>query len=121
MPTPSIHDEKTILEMNEYRATEAKVAKPVSISQLLKFAEREDWILMTLGALGGMISGVTLPLFSILLGGLYDDFIVPAGVSVLPAGEKYAKLFALVAIAAFVGGFAQMACFTIASLLLVNE
>jgi len=116
MEKPSVLDEKVLaVEVNAVTPEGAEVAKPVSISQLLKFAEKEDWILMTLGALGGIMSGVTLPLFSILLGGLYDDFIVPVGVSVLPAGEKYAKLFALVAIAAFIGGFAQMACFTIAS------
>lgn len=85
--------------------------KSVSLWKLLSFGDGYDWLLILLGAAGGIASGVCLPLFSIFLGSLYTDFNTPG--AKFPIGQKYAGLFALVAAGAFVGGFLQVACFTI--------
>ncbi|GBG27421.1 ABC transporter B family member 11 [Hondaea fermentalgiana] len=87
-------------------------APSVSFRGLFKYADWLDVLLGVAGVICGAGTGVALPLFSILLGGLVDDF---NGGDVLGAGAHYAKLFAWIALGAFACGAGQVAFFTILS------
>jgi len=91
----------------------------IGILGLFTFADTTDHVLIALGILSGIVSGVTLPLFSILLGGMYTEFNTAEfnndTAELLRLGEKYAILFAWVAVAAAVAGAGQVAFFTITS------
>jgi len=98
-------------------ASEGAVKK-VSFRSLFKFADNGDRTLMVLGAIGGIGSGVTLPLLSLILGDLTTDFVLATGAgeeAILAAGRKYGTLFGYLAVASAVAGFLQIACFTIAA------
>lgn len=88
--------------------------RAVSVGALFRYADGKDLALMTIGSVAAAGVGVSLPLFSIILGGLFDDFQAP-GADIQAAGRKYALLFGLIAVGTFVAAFLQIACFTIAS------
>jgi len=87
--------------------------KAVSIRKLFKYSDNLDIFLVVLGGIGGIGTGIMLPLFSIFLGDLYDDFqFATTDDAVNEAGDKYAKIFAWLALASFVAGIFQVAAFT---------
>lgn len=87
-------------------------APAVSIPGLFKYAEFTDIMLLIAGSICGLGTGVVFPVFSLILGGLVDDF---NGTDTLAAGAKYAKIFAYITAGSFVCGFGQVAFFTIMS------
>lgn len=89
-----------------------KDAPPVSISGLFKYSDCTDITLMIAGTICACGTGVLFPVFSLILGGLLDDF---NGGDILAAGDKYSKIFAYLMAACFVCGFGQVAFFTIMS------
>lgn len=90
--------------------------KMVGILELFRFADWKDWCLMVGGAIGGSGMGAVLPLFSIVLGSLVDDFQnATTDDEVRDAGDRYALLFTWLSLGAFACGFAQVAFFTITS------
>lgn len=46
----------------------------VTLSQLFRFADRTDIILMTVGSIAALIMGAIIPIFSLLWGDLTDAF-----------------------------------------------
>ena len=109
IPVAKILKEETI-------TLEEENAKPVSIMSLFRYADALDIFLLISGAILGMANGAVMPLFSIILGDLFDDFnILPEGKTNRDVAAGYAKIYCYLAIAAFVASFGQMGFFTIAA------
>mmetsp|Transcript_840 Transcript_840/g.1660 ORF Transcript_840/g.1660 Transcript_840/m.1660 type:complete len:1377 (+) Transcript_840:236-4366(+) len=86
----------------------------VSALAMFKFCSASDVFIIIVGLVSSALQGAAMPLFSVLLGGLIDDFIVPDD-QVVAAGAKYAKLFSYVATGITIVSFFQVACFTVVS------
>jgi ATP-binding cassette subfamily B (MDR/TAP) protein 1 len=87
-------------------------AAPVGFLELFRYTTGYERFIMFFGVLGGIGNGGAMPMFSILLGGLFNDFNSPNPDDVLAAGNKYAGLFGIVAASVAALSFLQVACFT---------
>jgi len=89
----------------------------VSFTELFQFADRTDRVLIGMGILGGIMTGLLQPIQIIVFGDVLNAFNIRNEdmEEVQDAINTVTLRFVWVALAALVGGTAQVACFTIAS------
>uniref|UniRef100_A0A7S2SBD3 Uncharacterized protein n=1 Tax=Mucochytrium quahogii TaxID=96639 RepID=A0A7S2SBD3_9STRA len=87
---------------------------PVSVAGLFRYYSGNDFALVVLGTVGGLVNGASMPVFSILLGNLYNEMQGP-DVDIMDVGTKYSLWLVYLAIVTFVFSTIQMGCFTLTS------
>jgi len=115
-PTPEAVDDKasgskvnSILFAKKVKPKPEEHTKRISLITMFKFATPFDWFLMLVGAICGMGHGVSMPLFAIILGNVFDT-LNSADVS---GTTDVAIKFCYLGAAAFVASFGQVTFFTI--------
>jgi len=89
-------------------------AKKVSLLGMFRYADRQDVLLMVVGAAGAVANGVAEPLMTILFGNVIDSFGDSTAQSVIRSVRKVVLNFIYLGIGAAVVSFLQVSCWTMA-------
>lgn len=86
-----------------------------SFFSLFRFADRVDGVLYTIGIIGGIVNGLTMPAFSVVFGEMLDGFNPgEPGTDIMADVSKYAVIITLVGVLSWIAAYIEIACFTIA-------
>lgn len=78
---------------------------------MFRFAQRADYILMTVGTIASICNGASMPLFALLWGGMLDSF--KTGSNMVDSTLNMLLLFIYIGLAVFVTGWIMIACWLI--------
>jgi hypothetical protein len=78
-----------------------------SIRDIFQFTTKLDVLYMTVGGIGAMITGISIPLFNVLFGEILDELNAD-GSNLQEGVNKVALIFAIFAVIDFFTGMAQV-------------
>src|SRR5690349_7319022 len=81
-----------------------------SFRSLFRFASKQDYILMLIGAIGAAIDGAAMPFIGLLTGDVADSFTPGSSEDIIDVAGTTALRFAIVGIIGFVGSYLGFAC-----------
>lgn len=87
-----------------------------SIRDIFQFTTKLDFLYMTVGGIGAMITGISIPLFNVLFGEILDELNGDGTEKLSDGVNKVALLFAIFAVVDFVTGLLQVGCLYFSSL-----
>lgn len=85
---------------------------PAKFTDLFKYADSLDWLLIAVGSAASVGVGIVMPLFSLIFGGVLDAF---NGTDAQQKVDRYSLYFLYLALVSFTLNVAMSCCWSISS------